>query len=135
MAARSPEELAQRALEGDREALGKLVGHLQYGIFGLTLRMLNHRGDAGDATQEIFVRIVTRLSRFDFRSRLTTWAYGIADAPYLFCQASFGKPNPALGLANRKTSKADLIAVLKEAFSRCDSAFAGLTDAQLAETV
>lgn len=47
----------------------------------------------------------------------------------------FGKPNPALGLANRKISKADLIAVLKEAFAWCDSAFAGLTDAQLAETL
>lgn len=74
----SPEELARRALAGDREALERLVTQLQDGIFGLALRMLGHREDAEDATQEILVRIVTRLSQFDFRSRLTTWAYRIA---------------------------------------------------------
>lgn len=61
MAPQSPEELAQRALEGDREALERLVAQLQDGIFGLALRMLGHREDAEDATQEILVRIVTRL--------------------------------------------------------------------------
>lgn len=47
----------------------------------------------------------------------------------------FGKPNPALGLANIRTSRADRIAALNDAFAWCDAAFAGLTDAQLAETV
>lgn len=72
MAPQSPEELARRALEGGREALEELVGHLQYGILGLALRMRGHREDAEDATQEVLIRIVTRLSQFDFRSRLTT---------------------------------------------------------------
>ena len=31
-----------------------------------------------DATQEILLRIVTRLSEFDFRRRLKTWAYRVA---------------------------------------------------------
>lgn len=31
-----------------------------------------------DATQEILVRIVTRLSQFDFRSKLKTWVYRVA---------------------------------------------------------
>ena len=34
--------------------------------------------DAEDATQEILVRAVTRLSQFDFRSKLKTWVYRIA---------------------------------------------------------
>ena len=37
-------------------------------IYRLTLRMLWNREDAEDATQEILVRIVTRLSQFGFRS-------------------------------------------------------------------
>jgi DNA-directed RNA polymerase specialized sigma24 family protein len=37
-----------------------------------------NREDAEDATQEILVRVVTRLVQFDFRSRLKTWAYRIA---------------------------------------------------------
>lgn len=40
--------------------------------------MLCNREDAEDATQEILVRIVTRLSQFDFRSKLKTWAFRVA---------------------------------------------------------
>ena len=40
--------------------------------------MLWNREDAEDATQEILVRAVTRLSQFDFRSRLKTWVYRLA---------------------------------------------------------
>jgi RNA polymerase sigma factor (sigma-70 family) len=40
--------------------------------------MLWSREDAEDATQEILVRIVTRLSQFGFKSRLKTWAYPVA---------------------------------------------------------
>jgi RNA polymerase sigma factor (sigma-70 family) len=44
----------------------------------MALRMLWNREDAEDATQEILVRVVTRLSQFDFRSRVTTWVYRVA---------------------------------------------------------
>jgi RNA polymerase sigma factor (sigma-70 family) len=47
-------------------------------MYALSLRMLWHPQDAEDATQEILVRIITRLSQFDFRSRLMTWAYRVA---------------------------------------------------------
>jgi RNA polymerase sigma factor (sigma-70 family) len=40
--------------------------------------MLWNREDAEDATQEILVRVVTRLSQFDFRSKLKTWVYRVA---------------------------------------------------------
>jgi len=40
--------------------------------------MLWNREDAEDATQEILVRVVTRLSQFDSRSRLKTWVYRVA---------------------------------------------------------
>ena len=72
------EELARSALEGDRAALESLARALQGDIYGLALRMLWNREDAEDATQEILVRVVTRLSQFDFRSRLKTWVYRVA---------------------------------------------------------
>ena len=72
------EDTARRAVEGDREALDRLVKDLQGDIYGLALRMLWNREDAEDATQEILVRVVTRLSQFDFRSRLKTWVYRVA---------------------------------------------------------
>ena len=72
------EDVARRAVDGDREALDRLVSDLQGDIYGLALRMLWNREDAEDATQEILVRVVTRLSQFDFRSRLKTWVYRVA---------------------------------------------------------
>ena len=72
------EELARRALAGDRDAVEELVRALQGDVYGLALRMLWNREDAEDATQEILVRTVTRLAQFDFRSTLKTWVYRIA---------------------------------------------------------
>jgi RNA polymerase sigma factor (sigma-70 family) len=72
------EHLARLAIDGDQGALDLVVRELQPDIYGITLRMLWNKEDAEDATQEILVRIVTRLSQFDFRSRLRTWAYRIA---------------------------------------------------------
>ena len=66
------EDLARQAVDGDRDALERLVSHLQVDVYGLALRMLWNREDAEDATQEILVRVVTRLAQFDFRSKLRT---------------------------------------------------------------
>src|SRR5712691_8207142 len=71
-------ELARRAMDGDRDALDRLVRDLQGDVYDLALRMLWNREDAEDATQEILVRVVTRLAQFDFRSKLKTWAYRVA---------------------------------------------------------
>ncbi|MCI0433194.1 MAG: RNA polymerase sigma factor [Gemmatimonadetes bacterium] len=76
--ARSPEELARRAVEGDRDAVDALVRDLEGPVFAISLRMLWHREDAEDATQEILVRVITRLAQFDFRSRLRTWVFRVA---------------------------------------------------------
>jgi DNA-directed RNA polymerase specialized sigma24 family protein len=63
------EQEARRAIEVDRHALERLVRAIQGDIYGIALRMLCNREDAEDATQEILVRVVTRLAQFDFRSR------------------------------------------------------------------
>ncbi len=72
------ELLARRAVDGDRDAVASIVRELQANMYALALRMLWHPQDAEDATQEILVRVVTRLAQFDFRSRLRTWAYRVA---------------------------------------------------------
>ena len=72
------EDLAKEAIDGDRDAVEQLVRDLQGDVYGLALRMLWNREDAEDATQEILVRVVTRLAQFDFRSKLKTWVYRIA---------------------------------------------------------
>src|SRR5215510_3926851 len=74
----SLEELARRAVAGERDAVSGLLRALQGDVYGLALRILWQREDAEDATQEILIRVITRLSQFDFRSKLKTWVYRIA---------------------------------------------------------
>ena len=78
----SLDELVRRAREGDGESLERLVSGIQDRIYGLSLRMLWHPEDARDATQEILIRIVTRLATFRGESSFSTWAHRVA-ANYL----------------------------------------------------
>lgn len=59
----------------------------------------------------------------------------VADSQYAFCSVVLGEKNPALKVEKTKTSKADLIAALQEAFAYCDKAYDGMTDAAAVETV
>lgn len=69
------DDLARRAADGDQRALSELLRGLQDPMYRLALRFLGHPHDAQDACQEILVRIMTHLSSFEGRSKLTTWAY------------------------------------------------------------
>src|SRR5690348_14043979 len=66
-----------RARSGDRQALEDLLQHHQGWIYNIAVRMLYHPQDAEDATQEILIKILTRLSSFEGRSSLRTWLYRI----------------------------------------------------------
>jgi uncharacterized damage-inducible protein DinB len=59
----------------------------------------------------------------------------VADAQYLFCSIELGEKNPAPKIEQSKTSKADLIAALKDAFAYCDKAYHGMTDASATQMV
>jgi len=59
----------------------------------------------------------------------------VADSQYAFCSIVLGEKNPALNIEKTKTSKADLIAALKDAFAYCDRAYDGMTDASGAKMV
>lgn len=72
------QELVQLAKGGNRTALEELVVRHQSWIYNLALRMVLRPEDAEDATQEVLVKLFTRLSTFDGRSSLRTWLYRIA---------------------------------------------------------
>jgi RNA polymerase sigma factor (sigma-70 family) len=71
------QNLAARARFGDRRALEDLVRTHQAWVYNIAQRMLFHPQDAEDATQEILVKMVTRLSSFEGRSSFRTWLYRI----------------------------------------------------------
>ncbi len=69
--------LVARARSGSHEALEDLVRRHQGWIYNIAVRMLYHPHDAEEATQEILIKVVTRLSSFEGRSSFRTWLYRI----------------------------------------------------------
>lgn len=74
----SDELLVAQARGGDLEALDTLVRRHQSWVFNLALRMVWRRDVAEDATQEILIKAVTKLSTFAGNSAFRTWLYRIA---------------------------------------------------------
>jgi uncharacterized damage-inducible protein DinB len=59
----------------------------------------------------------------------------VADAQYMFCSIALGEKNPGLKIEQTKTTKADLIAALKDAVAYCDKAYDNMTDASGSQMV
>jgi len=74
----SDEELLAEVRSGSRASLEKLVVRHQPFILNLAVRMLWHRDDAEDATQEILIKVLEALPGFRGESALRTWLYRIA---------------------------------------------------------
>ena len=68
-------ELVRLAQAGNREALEQLITRHQAWIYNIALRMVYLPEDAEDATQEILIKVITKLSTFEGRSRFSTWLY------------------------------------------------------------
>lgn len=71
-------KLIEEAIAGNKEVLENLLASVQDLIFNLSLRMLGNIPDAEDATQEILIKVMTRLSTFRNESAFTTWVFRIA---------------------------------------------------------
>lgn len=51
-------------------------------VFAKCISMLKDEVKAGDATQDIFMKIFTNLSKFNYKSKFSTWVYSIT---YNYC--------------------------------------------------
>ncbi|HLG13488.1 MAG TPA: DinB family protein [Blastocatellia bacterium] len=77
---------------------------------------------------------------YNFKPTFVVRSFGhvighVADSQYTFCSAVLGEKNPLLRIERTKTSKADLIAALKDSFAYCDKAYDGMTDASAVQMV
>jgi RNA polymerase sigma factor (sigma-70 family) len=70
-------ELVALAQQGNRAALEALVTRHQPWIYNIALRMVGSPQDAEDVTQEILIKMMTKLSTFQQRSSFRTWLYRI----------------------------------------------------------
>jgi RNA polymerase sigma factor (sigma-70 family) len=129
--------LVLRAHSGDRKALEDLVQRHQAWIYNIAIRMLYHPQDAEDATQEILIKVLTRLSSFEGRSSFRTWLYRIVVNHVLNMKrgrvevqhasidfAAYGVAldnTPELELADPKGTSADTDLLVAEAMIACTS--------------
>lgn len=66
------------ALSGDQGALERLILRHQAWIYNIALKMVMDPDDASDVTQEILIKIITRLSSYDpAKGSFRTWLYRI----------------------------------------------------------
>lgn len=70
--------LMRRVRAGEEAATLLLVERFHETVFGVCLRMLGHRQDAEDATQEVFLRMIRSAGRYDADRPLRPWVLRIA---------------------------------------------------------
>lgn len=88
-------QLVDRAIDGDKQALEELLVSVRDMVYNLSLRMLGSPHDAEDASQEIYIRIITGLSTFKKESAFSTWVYRIASNHLLnYKKSMFAKMPP-----------------------------------------
>jgi RNA polymerase sigma factor (sigma-70 family) len=70
-------ELVEQATKGDRAALETLVLRHQSWIYNIAVRMVFSAHDAEEVTQEVLVKVITKLGTFKRESAFRTWLYRI----------------------------------------------------------
>ena len=76
-------ELVKASLEGNKQALEELIKIHQPFIYNLAWKMTFNPDDASDLTQETLIKVITKLSQFNFKSKFSTLLYRIVFNEFL----------------------------------------------------
>jgi len=71
------EKLVESGLKGDRKSIEILVKRYQDFIYNISLKMTWNKDDAADITQEVLIKVITKLDSFKHNSSFKTWLYRI----------------------------------------------------------
>src|SRR5437773_1850276 len=126
-------ELVEQAKNSDRAALEKLVLRHQAWVYNIAVRMVFRPQDAEEVTQEVLVKVITKLSTFKGESTFRTWLYRIAANHVLNMKrrsaetgvttfADYGAAiddTPDLDLPDPKSVPVDLPLLVEEAKNSC----------------
>jgi RNA polymerase sigma-70 factor, ECF subfamily len=72
------DDLLSACRAGDREAFGRLFDLCRDRVYAVALGICGDRAAAADVSQEVFMKLLTRLPQFDGRASFPTWLYRIA---------------------------------------------------------
>lgn len=73
-----PEEVIQRAQQGDAQAFEQILAHYEELLCGVVARYFAHETDQEEALAEVYLALVQSLPRFAFRAKFSTWLYSLA---------------------------------------------------------
>jgi RNA polymerase sigma-70 factor (ECF subfamily) len=71
-------DLVKRFLDGDEGAFEMLVKRHQKSIYNLAYRITGDQASAADLTQEVFIRVLRKISTFKGQAAFKTWLYRLA---------------------------------------------------------
>ena len=72
------DHLVLSILKGDKDGLERLVKRHQSYIFNVALKVLHNTTDAEDVTQEIWIKVISNLSKYDpGKAKFRTWLYRV----------------------------------------------------------
>jgi RNA polymerase sigma factor (sigma-70 family) len=77
------ESLISLSLNGNKQALESLILKYQDWIYNVALSFVGDSDEAADLTQEVLIKIVTKLGTFKHNSSFKTWAYRIVKNHFL----------------------------------------------------
>jgi RNA polymerase sigma factor (sigma-70 family) len=89
------EVLIGKAVNGDKYALEEIIKRHQDWIYNIALRMVFYSDEAKDVTQEVLIKILTKLSTFKMQSSFRTWTYRIVINHVLNMKKSKGEKSHA----------------------------------------
>ncbi|MDR2478541.1 MAG: sigma-70 family RNA polymerase sigma factor [Treponema sp.] len=70
--------IVSQVAAGQKDLFRLLVRRHERAVYGMGLSFFRNAEDASDFTQEVFLKVYRNLSRFEGRSRFSTWLYKIA---------------------------------------------------------
>ncbi|MFT4644917.1 MAG: RNA polymerase sigma factor (sigma-70 family) [bacterium] len=68
----------KKTLDGDSTSFGFLVNKYQNMVFTLAIKMLKHREESEEVSQDTFIKAYKSLSKFNGESKFSTWLYRVA---------------------------------------------------------
>jgi len=70
--------IAAQIVSGQKELFRLFIKKYERPVYGMGMSFFHNSEDASDFTQEVFLKTFRNLSRFEGRSRFSTWLYKIA---------------------------------------------------------
>ena len=71
-------QIIYQILDGDVERYRLIMDRYSQRVFALVVKIVSCEEDAEEITQDVFMKAFQNLSKFDFRSSVSTWLFRIA---------------------------------------------------------